>query len=162
MTKKISELPPAATVVAANEFEINEAGTSKKVTAAQIKTFMAVKETFQGFCNIGSHSTDLFWALVGGTVFTVTESNVQVAIRYAIQLQRMEFNAFGFGGTSQEMHFRDDGVNVGNSVLITGTGRTVGAVDSTNIAADSLVNLFDDIIGTGVTEFNWHITVEHN
>jgi hypothetical protein len=36
---KISALTAAASVAAANEFAINEAGTSKKVTAAQIKTF---------------------------------------------------------------------------------------------------------------------------
>ena len=35
---KVSGLPAASTVVDANEFEINEAGTSKKVTTAQIKT----------------------------------------------------------------------------------------------------------------------------
>lgn len=37
---KISALTAATAVVAANEFAINEAGTSKKVTAAQIKTFV--------------------------------------------------------------------------------------------------------------------------
>lgn len=36
---KISALTAAASVAAANEFAINEAGTSKKVTAAQLKTF---------------------------------------------------------------------------------------------------------------------------
>lgn len=35
---KISELTAAASVADANEFEINEAGTSKKVTGAQIST----------------------------------------------------------------------------------------------------------------------------
>jgi hypothetical protein len=37
---KISGLTAAASVVGANEFEINEAGTSKKVTATQISTFV--------------------------------------------------------------------------------------------------------------------------
>lgn len=37
---KISALTAAASVAAANEFAINEAGTSKKVTAAQIKTYV--------------------------------------------------------------------------------------------------------------------------
>lgn len=37
---QISALAAASAVVAANEFAINEAGTSKKVTAAQIKTFV--------------------------------------------------------------------------------------------------------------------------
>lgn len=37
---KVSALAAASSVAAANEFPINEAGTSKKVTAAQIKSFM--------------------------------------------------------------------------------------------------------------------------
>lgn len=37
---KISGLTAAASVAAANEFEINEAGTSKKVTASQIATYI--------------------------------------------------------------------------------------------------------------------------
>lgn len=37
---KISALTAASSVVSSNEFAINEAGTSKKVTAAQIKTFI--------------------------------------------------------------------------------------------------------------------------
>lgn len=38
MTKKISELTPAAIAALANEYEINEAGTSKKVTGTQMNT----------------------------------------------------------------------------------------------------------------------------
>lgn len=37
---KISELTGASTVADANEFEINEAGTSKKVTGTQIKSYV--------------------------------------------------------------------------------------------------------------------------
>lgn len=37
---KISGLPAVSLVAGANEFEINEAGTSKKVTATQIATFV--------------------------------------------------------------------------------------------------------------------------
>lgn len=37
---KISGLTAASAVAAANEFEINEAGTSKKVTALQIATYV--------------------------------------------------------------------------------------------------------------------------
>jgi len=43
---KISGLTSAAAAAAANEFEINEAGTSKKVTGAQIATY--VKTTLDG------------------------------------------------------------------------------------------------------------------
>lgn len=39
---KLSALPAASAVATANEFLINEAGTSKKVTAAQIKTYLAI------------------------------------------------------------------------------------------------------------------------
>lgn len=37
---KISELTAASAAAAANEFEINESGTSKKVTGTQISTFV--------------------------------------------------------------------------------------------------------------------------
>ena len=37
---KLSELTAASAAAAANEFEINEAGTSKKVTGTQISTFV--------------------------------------------------------------------------------------------------------------------------
>lgn len=39
---KISQLTAAAAVAGTNEFEINEAGTSKKATASQISTFVQV------------------------------------------------------------------------------------------------------------------------
>lgn len=38
--QKISALPAASSAAGANEFEINEAGTSKKVTGSQIQTFV--------------------------------------------------------------------------------------------------------------------------
>ena len=37
---KLSELTAASAAAAANEFEINESGTSKKVTGTQLKTFV--------------------------------------------------------------------------------------------------------------------------
>jgi len=43
MTKKISQLPAASSAAAANELEINEAGTSKKVTNTQLATFFEAK-----------------------------------------------------------------------------------------------------------------------
>ena len=40
MTKKISQLPAASAAAAANEIEINEAGTSKKITITQLTTLL--------------------------------------------------------------------------------------------------------------------------
>ena len=37
---KISQLTAAASTVGTQEFEVNESGTSKKVTGSQIKTFV--------------------------------------------------------------------------------------------------------------------------
>lgn len=51
---KISELPAASAVASANEFEINEAGTSKKVTATQIATF-ANAQTWAGTAVAGQY-----------------------------------------------------------------------------------------------------------
>jgi hypothetical protein len=54
---KISALTAATAVAGANEFAINEAGTSKKVTAAQLQDFL--------FANIGEYAPGTFTAPTG-------------------------------------------------------------------------------------------------
>lgn len=61
---KISELTAASAVAAANEFEINESGTSKKVTGTQIKGFITGSDLDMGgnkvlFGNVYSALSDL-------------------------------------------------------------------------------------------------------
>lgn len=50
---KISGLPAATSTAGANEFEINEAGTSKKVTASQIATYVDSTLTYLDPADIG-------------------------------------------------------------------------------------------------------------
>jgi hypothetical protein len=79
---KISALSAAATVVAANEFAINEAGTSKKVTAAQIRNYTIAQGYIFGLTmsNAADTANDITVAAGeataegGGTVITLAAS----------------------------------------------------------------------------------------
>jgi hypothetical protein len=61
---KISDLTAASAVADANQFEINESGTSKRVTTAQIKTYLTGSDLDMGgnkvtFGNVYSTLSDL-------------------------------------------------------------------------------------------------------
>ena len=61
---KISDLTAASAVADANQFEINEAGSSKRVTASQIKTYLTGSDLDMGgnkvlFANVYSALSDL-------------------------------------------------------------------------------------------------------
>jgi hypothetical protein len=71
----ISALTAAAAAAAANELAINEAGTSKKVTAAQLKTFVNNAPVFAA----GSASANTKPKLTSGTLLTTPEAG---AIEY--------------------------------------------------------------------------------
>lgn len=67
---RISDLAAASAVVDANQFEINEAGTSKRVTGAQIKTFVNTAPAFAA----GSASANSWPKLAAGTLLTTAEA----------------------------------------------------------------------------------------
>jgi hypothetical protein len=67
---KISALTAAGSAAAANEFAINEAGTSKKVTGAQIKTLVNTAPLFAA----GSASANTWPKLTTGTLLTTPEA----------------------------------------------------------------------------------------
>ena len=66
---RISDLSAASAVVAANKFEINEAGTSKKVTGTQIKTFTSLATVFAA----GTASANTWPKFTAGTLLTTPE-----------------------------------------------------------------------------------------
>ena len=66
---KISALTAAGSAAAANELAINEAGTSKKVTAAQIKTFVNNAPVFAA----GTASAGTWPTFTSGTLLTTPE-----------------------------------------------------------------------------------------
>lgn len=68
---KISALSAAAAAAGANELEINEAGTSKKLTVTQINTFVNTSPKFTG----GSATADSWLELANGTLLTTPEIN---------------------------------------------------------------------------------------
>lgn len=66
---KISALAAASAAAAGNEYPINEAGTSKKVTGTQIKTFVNTANVFAA----GSASAGTWPVFTSGTVLTSAE-----------------------------------------------------------------------------------------
>lgn len=66
---KISALTAAGAAAAANEIPINEAGTSKKVTAAQLKTLITTAPAFAA----GTASANSHPKLTAGTLLTTPE-----------------------------------------------------------------------------------------
>jgi hypothetical protein len=60
---KISDLTAAASVAGTNEFEINEAGTSKKATAAQILTYVKANTTAS---DVGAQPLDAELTAIAG------------------------------------------------------------------------------------------------
>lgn len=70
---KISELPAASAVSDANEFEINEAGTSKKVTGAQISAKVRSDATLS---DVGVTATASELNTLDGITATTAELNV--------------------------------------------------------------------------------------
>lgn len=72
---KVSALTAAAAAAAANELPINEAGTSKKLTAAQLKTFVNTAPVFAA----GAAGANTAPKLTAGTVNTTPEAG---AIEY--------------------------------------------------------------------------------
>jgi len=67
---KISALTAASAAAAANELAINEAGTSKKVTAAQLKTLITTAPVFAA----GTASANTAPKLTSGTLNTTAEA----------------------------------------------------------------------------------------
>jgi hypothetical protein len=70
---KISALTAAGAAAAANEFAINEAGTSKKVTAAQIKTLVNTAPLWAA----GTASANTWPRRTSGTLLTTPEDGAE-------------------------------------------------------------------------------------
>ena len=70
---KISQLTAAASVTGTQEFEINDSGTSKKVTGSQIKTF--VKDAFAASDITGLTATVAELNILDGVTATTAELN---------------------------------------------------------------------------------------
>ncbi len=68
---KISALAAASSVAAANEFAINEAGTSKKVTAAQIANYVFTAGVYAS--GTWSLTTGRYVQMVNHLILTTTE-----------------------------------------------------------------------------------------
>ena len=85
---KISELPAATSGADANEFEINESGTSKKLSGSNLKSYVLTSPTATGTLSAPTinASTEL---QIGGTAITATaaELNYVDGVTSSIQTQ---------------------------------------------------------------------------
>ena len=71
---KLSELTAASAAAAANEFEINEAGTSKKVTGTQISTFVRGNIVTADLSDTSVTAAEL--SIMEGVTATTAELNI--------------------------------------------------------------------------------------
>jgi len=71
---KLSELTAASAAAAANEFEINEAGTSKKVTGTQISTFVRGNIVTADLSDTSVTAAEL--SIMDGVTATTAELNI--------------------------------------------------------------------------------------
>ena len=150
---KISDLTAASAAAAANEFEINEAGTSKKVTGTQISAFVKadlLDDTTVNFTgtlqNGGSNvivDTDINSTVIGyvapGTSGNILTSNGS-AWTSAAPAASGGFDAgtrMMFAQTAAPTGWTKDTTNYNNHSLrvVTGTASTGGTVDFTTAFA---------------------------
>lgn len=127
---KISDLTPASSVVGTQEFETNEAGTSKKVTASQ---FLAYTKANTTPADLGAVATSDIGSTVQAYDANTVKKNVENTFTDA---QR------GAVTTDNDLSFD---MNVGNNFTCTPTG--TGALTFTNITAGQSGYVYIDNTG---------------
>lgn len=136
---KISQLTAAASVTETQEFEINDSGTSKKVTGSQIKTF--VKDAFAASDITGLTATAAELNILDGVTATTAEINTLDNINTAGNFGLVPSGAIllwsGSVGTIPSGWFLCDGANSTPDLrdrFVVGAGSTyaVGATGGQN------------------------------
>jgi hypothetical protein len=132
---KISALTAAGSAAAANEYAINEAGTSKKVTGTQVKTFVNTAPVFAA----GTASAGTWPVMTSGTLLTAAEAGA------------MEFDG--------NLHYRTTDTTAGRQLAhdqmvfyTTADGSAIGAAIADAFGSNSA---FTTISGA-VYEINYH------
>ena len=122
---KISELPAATSGADANEFEINESGTSKKLSGSNLKSYVLTSPTATGTLSAPTinASTQL---QIGGTAITATaaELNYVDGVTSAIQTQLDAKVGSTYTGD----------VDITGELIVDSYNETYGAVTSTTNA----------------------------
>lgn len=141
---KISQLTAAASTVGTQEFEVNESGTSKKVTGTQIKTF--VKD--------GLAPSDLT-----GVTATAAELNYTSGVTSAIQTQlnaKAPLTGTGTSGTWPISITGDaatvDGISIGT---LTAAGGIAYATSTTALAATEAGTSGQVLTSNGASAPTW-------
>ena len=122
---KISELPAATSGADANEFEINESGTSKKLSGSNLKSYVLTSPTATGTLSAPTinASTEL---QIGGTAITATaaELNYVDGVTSAIQTQLDAKVGSSYTGD----------VDITGELIVDSYNETYGAVTSSSNA----------------------------
>lgn len=82
---KISDLTAASSAVGTHEYEVNESGTSKKVTGSQLSTFILGNITLSDVSDITATAAEV--NLLDGVTATTTELNYVDGVTSSIQTQ---------------------------------------------------------------------------
>jgi hypothetical protein len=122
---KISELPAATSGADANEFEINESGTSKKLSGSNLKSYVLTSPTATG--TLSAPTINASTALqIGGTAITATaaELNYVDGVTSAIQTQLDAKVGSSYTGD----------VDITGELIVDSYNETYGAVTSSSNA----------------------------
>jgi hypothetical protein len=113
---KISALPAATAAAAANEFAINEAGTSKKLTAAQLRTYM-------GNTVITGDTGTVDQSNIGAVTYQILTSNPGDVTGTSLVTQ-MTAQTMGVGWWRAEyfVHWQSDVTTTGINMVVDHTG----------------------------------------
>jgi len=156
---KISALTAASAAAGANELPINEAGTTKKVTGTQLKTFMNVGTTTNDNAAAGSVSEILeTTVLIGAEVSLSTGTAADVA---TVSLTAGDWDVWGeiatdLGGTTTSTLFQgwintvsatvptipNAGAFVQNATAITTGGNMIYPVGQRRISVASTTTVY--------------------
>lgn len=131
---KISDLTAASSVADANEFEINESGTSKKVTASQIQAYIESNLTSGSLILKGDGSGGVANATAtNGTAGQYLKTNADGTFDWESVVTFNSGTRMLFAQTAAPTGWTKDTVNYNNHSLrvVTGTASTGGSVDFT-------------------------------
>lgn len=139
--QKISALPAVAVVAATNEFAVNEAGSSKKASAAQLRDFFTrLVSGNSGAANTASAPSETWQVLTSNATANATSTLATVMTTTGVSagVYRFEYHVvYQSSATGQGVQFAINFTGTITRVRVTRVGQTSGS--SPNGVADQII-----------------------